>query len=123
MNAKTSGNDFFKASDFIKASVAYQKGLKYLDDIYDMTEAQQAEQLRPLQQTLYLNLAACQLKLKNAGEAALSCEKVLDMDSDNVKALFRLGQAYCMQGELIGKKNAVCSLKCFHKCKFGKRVA
>jgi peptidyl-prolyl isomerase D len=99
MNAKAAGNDAFKTSEFQKAVADYQKGLKYLDDIYDLTEAEQAEKLRPLQQSLYLNLAACQLKLKDAKDAALNCHKALELDQNNVKAMFRLGQAYAMLGE------------------------
>ena len=41
-----------------------------------------------------LNLAACQLKTQDYSDAILSCHKALDIDTKNVKALFRRAQAY-----------------------------
>eukprot|EP01050_Picozoa_sp_SAG11_P025552 SAG11_NODE_5805_length_1460_cov_1.194710_2_plen_117_part_00 len=45
---------------------------------------------------LHLNLAACKLKTKDYGAAVLSCTKVLEAEgqAENVKALFRRGQAH-----------------------------
>ena len=41
---------------------------------------------------LRLNMALCHLKLENGLEAREECEKVLEVDNDNIKALFRKGQ-------------------------------
>ncbi|MBH0219687.1 tetratricopeptide repeat protein, partial [Listeria monocytogenes] len=41
-----------------------------------------------------LNDAACKLKLKDYKQAAKLCTKVLDLESTNVKALYRRAQAY-----------------------------
>ena len=40
-----------------------------------------------------LNLAACNLKLNENLKAIESCEKVLKLDANNEKALFRIAQA------------------------------
>lgn len=40
-----------------------------------------------------LNRAACQIKLKNYSESKLSCDRVLLLEKNNVKALYRRAQA------------------------------
>jgi hypothetical protein len=42
---------------------------------------------------LHLNLAACKLKTNDLREAIIECEKSLDIDENNMKAIFRRGQA------------------------------
>lgn len=44
--------------------------------------------------TCNLNNAACKLKLKDYKQAEKLCTKVLESDSQNVKALYRRAQAY-----------------------------
>jgi len=43
---------------------------------------------------VYLNLAACQLKLKDSKETIENAKKALEIEPGNVKALFRRGSAY-----------------------------
>jgi tetratricopeptide (TPR) repeat protein len=50
-----------------------------------------------LESTLYLNVAACQLKLGQFEAALEACNKV---GKDNQKALFRMGQAHFGLGNL-----------------------
>lgn len=52
------------------------------------------QQAKLLKVTSNLNNAACKLKLKEYKEAAKLCSKVLEIDSKNVKALYRRAQAY-----------------------------
>lgn len=50
--------------------------------------------------TCNLNIAACKLKLKDYKEAERLCTEVLEIDSKNVKALYRRAQAYIHLVEL-----------------------
>jgi len=48
---------------------------------------------------LHLNVAACHLKLNNSRKAIDTCKYVLGMDKNNVKAFYRMGQAFMQLGE------------------------
>lgn len=48
----------------------------------------------------WLNGAACNLKLNNFKEAINLCSKVLDVEFNNVKALFRRAQAFIENADL-----------------------
>ena len=43
---------------------------------------------------LYSNFAACQIKSGNSKMAIINCTKCLEIDNNNVKALFRRATAY-----------------------------
>lgn len=57
------------------------------------------EQCRFLIIAIQLNIGACYLKLKNYDYAIEGCKGALDRDPTNIKAYYRLGQAYLEQGE------------------------
>eukprot|EP00983_Pelagomonas_calceolata_P099650 1158481-Pelagomonas_calceolata.AAC.4 len=48
-----------------------------------------------------LNLAAANLKLKDYKEAIKNCDKALEVDSNNTKALYRRAQAFMGQGDNV----------------------
>ena len=50
--------------------------------------------------TCNLNNAACKLKLKDYNQAEKLCTKVLELESQNVKALYRRAQAYIQTANL-----------------------
>eukprot|EP00301_Raphidiophrys_heterophryoidea_P000238 c10120_g1_i2.p4 GENE.c10120_g1_i2~~c10120_g1_i2.p4 ORF type:complete len:111 (+),score=39.80 c10120_g1_i2:1219-1551(+) len=52
-----------------------------------------------LKATLQLNMAACNLKLKQHQQALDLCNKVLETDAKNTKALYRRAQAFAGLGE------------------------
>lgn len=58
-----------------------------------------------------MNKALCQQKLNDLDEVKHSCSEVLALDSNNIKALFRRGQAYFTLGEI---ENALAD---FEKCR------
>ncbi|CAA0827513.1 Peptidyl-prolyl cis-trans isomerase FKBP65 [Striga hermonthica] len=94
---KNYGNILFKAGKFLLASKKYDKecdlGMKKeIDD-----EKAQAKSLRL---SCYLNEAACKLKLEEYQEVSRLCTTVLDLDPNNVKALFRRSQAYMRTSDL-----------------------
>ncbi|CAH2080423.1 unnamed protein product [Thlaspi arvense] len=60
----------------------------------DMRSDEEKQQAKLLKLTSYLNNAACKLKLKDYKQVEKLCTKVLEIDSRNVKALYRRAQAY-----------------------------
>uniref|UniRef100_A0A6B2LCP4 peptidylprolyl isomerase n=1 Tax=Arcella intermedia TaxID=1963864 RepID=A0A6B2LCP4_9EUKA len=100
---KTEGNDFFKKQKYEEAVKSYDKAMDLWKFVFpndtDKPKVQEA------QLPVLLNMAACQLKLKDWKGAWLSCEKSLDIEPNNVKALFRRGQSYVGQNEFTKAKH------------------
>ncbi|KAI7731527.1 hypothetical protein M8C21_017656 [Ambrosia artemisiifolia] len=96
---KEEGNAFFKAGKYKKAIKRYEKAAKYIE--YDTNfEEEEKKQAKALKITCNLNNAACQLKLKEYKQAEKLCTKVLELESTNVKALYRRAQAYINVADL-----------------------
>lgn len=95
---KTAGTDAFKAKNWAAAATKYKEATKYGDKLLDVTDPDNADNVT-LGNACQLNLAACALKLGNAGDSAAACDKVLGSSPDNVKALFRRGQARASLGD------------------------
>nr|XP_043635861.1 peptidyl-prolyl cis-trans isomerase FKBP62-like [Erigeron canadensis] len=96
---KEEGNAFFKAGKYKKAVKRYEKAAKYIE--YDTNfEEEEKKQAKALKVTCNLNNAACQLKLKDYKQAEKLCTKVLELESTNVKALYRRAQAYINVADL-----------------------
>lgn len=116
---KNDANELFK-KHFIRTSFKrYQKSINYLivalqligeklkgstvhklDDIDEEQESSSNDQLSKLnvqmletKSQLYSNLSLCQIKNNNNQMAILNCTKCLEIDTKNVKALFRRAQA------------------------------
>lgn len=96
---KEDGNALFKAGKYMRASRKYEKAVKFIDYDSSFTEEQKKE-AKALKILCYLNDAACKLKLKEFKEAAKLCTKVLELESRNVKALYRRAQAYIETADL-----------------------
>uniref|UniRef100_A0A453RM24 Uncharacterized protein n=1 Tax=Aegilops tauschii subsp. strangulata TaxID=200361 RepID=A0A453RM24_AEGTS len=72
---------------------------KFID--YDTSFSEdEKKQSKQLKITCNLNNAACKLKLKDYKQAEKLCTKVLELDSQNVKALYRRAQAYTQLADL-----------------------
>jgi len=89
---KDEGNAWFKMGKYAKASKRYEKAAKYIE--YDSSFSEEKKQSKALKISCKLNNAACKLKLKEYREAEKLCTKVLELESTNVKALYRRAQAY-----------------------------
>ncbi|CAL5005126.1 unnamed protein product [Urochloa decumbens] len=96
---KEEGNALFKLGKYARASKRYEKAAKYVeyDSSFSEDEKKQSKQLKI---SCNLNNAACKLKLKEYKEAEKLCTKVLELDSQNVKALYRRVQAYIQLADL-----------------------
>ncbi|KAH9770937.1 peptidyl-prolyl cis-trans isomerase FKBP62 [Citrus sinensis] len=96
---KEQGNTLFKAGKYARASKRYEKAVKYIE--YDTSFGdEEKKQAKALKVACNLNNAACKLKLKDYKQAEKLCTKVLDLDSRNVKALYRRAQAYIQMADL-----------------------
>ncbi|KAL0460443.1 UNVERIFIED_CONTAM: Peptidyl-prolyl cis-trans isomerase FKBP65 [Sesamum latifolium] len=96
---KEEGNVLFKAGKYIRASKRYEKAAKYIE--YDTSfSEEEKKQSKVLKVTCNLNDAACKLKLKDYKQAEKLCTKVLELESTNVKALYRRAQAYMNMADL-----------------------
>ncbi|KAK3100451.1 hypothetical protein FSP39_020087 [Pinctada imbricata] len=93
---KDCGNGAFKEQKFELAKKKYKKCMRYLNEVDNNMNL--SEELEKEVETNYLipislNIAACSLKLQQYDEAIEKCDDVLAADKQNVKALFRKGQA------------------------------
>ncbi|XP_070150287.1 peptidyl-prolyl cis-trans isomerase D isoform X1 [Polyergus mexicanus] len=98
---KDSGNLYFSKKNFVDAGRKYKKALRYylwMCQQKDMPDTIYVS-LVELKSILLLNLAAVYLKQKKYREVIDLCNKVLETDNTNGKALFRRGQAYTSLNE------------------------
>ena len=100
-NIKASGNHFYKSGDNKAAVKKYRKALKYISHLRDSmgsTEDAEEEKIRAVEVPVCLNMAAALLRSPKTpavlDEAKKQCENVLEIDTDNAKALFRRGQVH-----------------------------
>lgn len=94
---KASGNEFFRQGQLEEASKAYSKALLAVNQAF--REAEDEVQLKALVQEVQipglLNLALCYLRLgKDVKNAVVHCTSVLQIESGNIKALYRRAQAH-----------------------------
>ncbi|KAE8677603.1 Peptidyl-prolyl cis-trans isomerase FKBP65 [Hibiscus syriacus] len=98
MKKKEEGNALFKTGYYERASNRYEKirrfqAIRYIENDYSIGHEEQ-QQCKLLKVTCNLNNAACQLKLKEYKQTEELCTKVLELESRNVKALYRRAEAY-----------------------------
>merc|ERR1712137_908836 len=88
---KAIGNEYFKNQNYEAASAKYEKILRYLVEVGISKE--EDDMLDALRSVIHSNNAACLLKLNQFLPAQEHCNKALEYDPKNVKALFRRAQA------------------------------
>ncbi|KAI4378433.1 hypothetical protein MLD38_015913 [Melastoma candidum] len=89
---KAEGNSLFERGDFSGASQKYEKAVKCIEFDHSFSDEEKAT-ATALRLSCYLNNAACKLRLSAYHEATRLCTKVLELDSGNIKALYRRSQA------------------------------
>ncbi|KAF8529157.1 hypothetical protein BU17DRAFT_37747 [Hysterangium stoloniferum] len=97
-NFKSQGNDYFKGKRYTEARGFYSQGL----------DAQPTE--RVLIEALLCNRAACNLELKNYGNALRDCSKAISLNPHSSKAHYRSALA------LIALERFEESLDCCTRC-------
>jgi len=94
---KSSGNHFYKKKDITSAIRKYKKAMKYIKILRESmgsTEEDEEEKIRKIEVPITLNIAAALITDKNFEEAFKQCDKVLEIQPENSKALYRRGQSY-----------------------------
>lgn len=104
------GNSLYQRKIYSGAASRYRKATRLLEDVC-VADEEEDNQRQVLLVKLYMNLALCYLKLKNAKRCRINALKVLKMDcgGSKTKALFTLGRAYCLDGEYDD------ALKCLYR--------
>jgi len=87
------GNKFYSEKRVAVAQKRYKRALGFLEAEYGMNAEQKAA-AKKAQIPCHLNIAACEMYLKNYHAAVEACDKALKIESDNVKA--RLRKAKCL---------------------------
>ncbi|RKP16947.1 TPR-like protein [Rozella allomycis CSF55] len=96
---KLLGNEKFKAQKYESALNFYEKGLKFVESTWGVEDENEKKQFESLKLSILLNIAACCLKVKDFIKVKTACKKALEIDSKNVKAMFRLGSALAALNE------------------------
>ncbi|XP_054475688.1 peptidyl-prolyl cis-trans isomerase FKBP4 [Anoplopoma fimbria] len=89
---KDKGTQYFKEGKYKQASVQYKRIVSWLENESGLSEEDE-KNAKALRLAAQLNLAMCFLKLQEASQALESCNKALELDACNEKALFRRGEA------------------------------
>jgi len=113
---KDEGNDMFKAQKFDDAIRRYKKAIDHVSrpEVASNMTPDEAEEARKIKVSCHLNSAQCYIKAadtamasggKNAAEpfykkAKSSCDDVLELDAENIKATFRRSLCWEKLGEL-----------------------
>lgn len=97
---KEEGNQLFKIGKYQRAAKKYEKAVDYVSQDAPYTDDDE-KIVKPLRLSCWSNGAACCLKLKSLREAIDLCSKILDVESCNLKALYRRAQAYMGVAELL----------------------
>uniref|UniRef100_A0A672YPT1 peptidylprolyl isomerase n=1 Tax=Sphaeramia orbicularis TaxID=375764 RepID=A0A672YPT1_9TELE len=95
---KHKGNQYFKAERYQQAAIQYQRIISWLE----MECGSGVEQQKRIQEflvTAHLNLAMCFLRLKEFSQVVENCNKVIEIDESNEKALYRRGEARLLRNE------------------------
>ncbi|KAJ7967425.1 Peptidyl-prolyl cis-trans isomerase [Quillaja saponaria] len=103
-SVKTFGNESYKKQDYKMALRKYRKALRYLDICWekDGIDEEKSLTLRKIKAQIFTNSSACKLKLGDLKGALLDTEFAMRDGEDNVKALFRQGQAHMALNDIDG---------------------
>ncbi|XP_062914055.1 peptidyl-prolyl cis-trans isomerase FKBP4 isoform X2 [Mobula hypostoma] len=89
---KEKGTAHFKCGKYNQATIQYKKIVSWLEHESGLSE-ELLQQSNALRLAAHLNLAMCYIKMDENLQAVENCEKALELDANNEKALFRMGEA------------------------------
>ncbi|KAJ8411227.1 hypothetical protein AAFF_G00172330 [Aldrovandia affinis] len=89
---KEKGTQYFKDGKYKQAAVQYKRIVSWLEHESGLQNEEELK-AKALRLAAHLNLAMCYLKMHEQSQALESCDKALELDDCNEKALFRRGEA------------------------------
>ncbi|XP_066519466.1 peptidyl-prolyl cis-trans isomerase FKBP5 [Hoplias malabaricus] len=95
---KQKGTQYFKAGRYYHAVIQYQRIVSWLEMECGIGKEQQQD-IQALLLVAHLNLALCYLRLREYSQTVENCNKVMELDSENEKALYRRGEARLLKNE------------------------
>ncbi|XP_060774433.1 peptidyl-prolyl cis-trans isomerase FKBP5-like [Neoarius graeffei] len=95
---KQKGTQYFKAGQYYPAVIHYQRIVTWLEMEY-RTRKEQQQAIKALLIMAHLNMALCYLRLQQYSQSVENCNKVVELDSANEKALYRHGEARLLMNE------------------------
>jgi len=90
---KAEATELFKDGNTEHAAMRYAKALNHCDSFFDLSEEQKGE-VKKAKAALYNNMAMCYIKLEKWLKARENCRYVLEIEPENVKALYRRAQTH-----------------------------
>ncbi|XP_078053839.1 peptidyl-prolyl cis-trans isomerase FKBP5-like isoform X4 [Mustelus asterias] len=84
--------NFEKAGKYKQAQIQYRKIVAWLEQEYCLTQ-EESRRAKSFTLAAHLNVAMCYLKLNEYLKAMDSCDRALEIDRANEKALYRRGEA------------------------------
>ncbi|KAM9962990.1 hypothetical protein ACTFIW_006211 [Dictyostelium discoideum] len=107
---KEIGNQFFQKSNYKKSIRHYVKSIWILNDPEQTLGLNEMENklLKDTLIILYLNLASCNIKLKDGKRGISNCEKILELGGNTTaKFYYRMGQAYSLNKQYDSAKRCL----------------
>ncbi|XP_037631863.1 peptidyl-prolyl cis-trans isomerase FKBP5 [Sebastes umbrosus] len=95
---KHKGNQYFKAGRYYQAVIQYQRIVSWLE-MECGTGIEQQKRIQSFMSTSHLNLALCFLRIKEFSQVVENCNKVIELDENNEKALYRRGEARLLRND------------------------
>jgi len=92
-----------KKKEYVKALFKYKQVFLYTKGLLSLRE-EQKQRIKEICLISYINQAAVQMTLKNYDKAIPACNSALELDPNNVKALFRRGKIYSIKNDLDNAK-------------------
>ncbi|XP_067931999.1 inactive peptidyl-prolyl cis-trans isomerase FKBP6-like isoform X2 [Watersipora subatra] len=100
---RENANKLYENGDFKGANHLYGKAIRILEDANLQDDKDEEDQRRSLLK-LYLNRSICALKLSRWDQAITFCNKALDIEPRNAKALYRKAKAKMEFGDFAESK-------------------
>jgi FK506-binding protein 4/5 len=98
LEERRKGNDLYRQKKFSEALKQYERALGIVELVVGMSGYDQKE-IDKNRISCYLNIAAVHIAQKNVGACISFCDKAVDLDATNVKALLRRAKAHTMRHE------------------------
>lgn len=91
---KQQGVHWFESKNLELALKRFNRALRYVITLNAQLEDEDQKAIKTLRRNCFLNIAACQLLVKSYNYVVYNCTQALEIDPNNMKGLYRRGQAY-----------------------------